>query len=454
VILEEHTMSRPRTPSRIRIRTRLVTFGVALLATHATAQTAPDPAGYRSESRPLPAQADTVAVVASGIVHFDGTRLVLDDGTAPRTLLTLAAPTFGSFVVPLDGDDLLFGESSGGVWLVRHSGATVPPRKLADVPFAYDAARWTATHALLSAKTRGLAAPDNDVLAIDLSTGAIDPVAVLPGASGPIVVTRGGELIYATASTLFPPPAGSVEVLRYTAAQLLGALGPTALDRSAATLVHAGLDTASDLALDDDDDVFVVDWQAGAVLEIDDLAAAAAARRTLLAYPSGAATAISLQFVGGHSGAAVFEPFQPTNGGRLVLFESDFASTRRLRSLEPRRAELTTTPANPVAPGPFTLSMSHGLASANFVAAIAAAGSGIEQPLALAGFEAPLFWDTALAAPLALIGGTLDANGTFQWPLVNPGPQIPVGFAIQVAFLGAGANAPIGSSRPFTLTLR
>lgn len=430
------------------------TLSLLLLSTTLAAQIVPP--GYGETIQNLPAGVGNVLLVPQGLIWFNGTTLVLDDGTSQRTLLSFPSSVFGSFTIDVGGNAVLFGESSGGgVWWVPVSPQG-QPRKLADVLFNYDACAWTSTHALISAKTGGFTTPDNDILAIDLTTGAIDVVAVLPGASGPVVLDRAGGLIYGTASLQFPTPPGSTDILRFTAAQLASAIGPHVLTLQDAAVLHRGLDAAGALMIDDDDDLFVVDWMNQTVVELDDIRSGPSQRRTFLSYPAQGPSATSLQFVptGGISPES-FEPYQPRTGGEMLVFESTFNGPRQLRRIQPQRSNLAVAPASPVPAGPFMLTLERAPPGAAFTFAIVPGGPHpLEFVVRVPGFEQPVLWNAALfVPPMITFSGVLDGQGRMAQSGLNPGFPVQLSFVVQVVFLDA-PNSIVGTSNPLSLILQ
>jgi hypothetical protein len=432
-------------------------FAAACCAAPAAAQTLAE--GYRSHERALPDRAHSVLVLdAQRTVYFTGDELVLDDARTRRVLLRTATQVFGSFTIRIDRLRLLFGETaidgSGRVWEVPLHGA---PRRLADIAFNYDAVLWSEHIALVSAKTRGFPAPDNDIMALDLRTGALDTVAVVSGASGPLAVDRAGSVYYATASPIIPTPPGTVDVVRYSAAQIAGALGPGHLTLADADRRYAGLDAAGRLALDDDGDLFVsvlFFGQSGVrneIVEIDDIAAASPRAHRLLDLAPTPFAGGGLQFLPGNATAASsFEPFQPAGGGELVVHEPDFATgASQLRTITAARATTTITPHGTIPPGPFTIATDGGPAGGVGMLLLGA-GHGEELALSVPGFEQRLFLAPMIAIPLP---AAFDGSGRAARTLRNPGPIVPIELRTQTLFVDAGRRV-LGSAAPLAFVLR
>lgn len=393
--------------------------------------------GYVANVRALPNGAGATCILdATRTVYFTGTKLVLDDGIAPRDLLTLPAFAFASFTIAVTPNTLLFGENStGGLWLVP---LNAPPRQLTTLAYNYDAVAWQPGLALVSAKTGGLASTTTEVWAVDLTNGATDLVIELAGASGPLVLDAVGDLLYASASTVFPPPPGGCSILRFAQSKLVGALGPTKLGLADASVVATGLDSAGDLALDRDRDLFVLDWWNSRLLEIDDVDAPRPRTKLLCDFATAANSPAALQMLPGRPATlAVFEPFQPEGAGALVVQESSFTTgASALRTIVPTRPQLLVSVPNPIPPGPVTLEVRGGPAHATALLVLGASGPTTERAIALVGTEQPILWGTALVLgqELATFPLVLDATGSARVPFVNPGgPALAIG--AQVAFV-------------------
>lgn len=397
--------------------------------------------GHRSELRSLPPGAGNVLrLPGGGTVWFTGTELVLDQNGTTRSLLLFGSAVFGSFTVEAGPDHVLFGESSlGDLWLVP---VRVPgvPRVLANLTLNYDAVRWSADLALVSAKTGGFGASHNDVMAIDLRTGAATALLRVPGSSGPLAADAAGNVYYATAGLAFPPPPGGVSVLRWDAGALRAALGTRVLTEQDARLVHAGLDAASDLALDGDDDLLFVDWWNATVGELSDVRGSSPRLSRLLDYASAPVSASGLQFAdgAGSRGRADFEPFQPAGGGALLVLESAFGGPSRLRTVEANRPHTTHTGGPVVPAGPFALVTGGGPANGLGLVAIGALAAPFEIGLGIPGFEQTLFWNPGLLFPLAVRTVRFDAGGRAALDLVNPGFPFPVQAFAQTGFVSSG----------------
>ncbi len=414
--------------------------------------------GYGSQTRSLPAGSSNVLSLPDldAEVYFDGISLILEENGVTRSLLDFTGLTFGSFTIRIDAERLLFGESSsGGIWIVPLAAGESPER-IAELSFNFDAVILDARTALVSAKTGGFSANDNDLVAVDLITGDMDQIAVIAGASGPLAVDADFAVFYATSSNLFPSPPGSVDILRFSADQIRGAIGPDQLSAADGEVIYSGLDAAGDLALDGDGDIFVIDWANSELVEISISGSTVAGRSALISYGSaGGPTASSLQYVPGpRRPASRFEPFQPAGrAGSLLVHESEFGGDSLLRELSPARASMQASPAGaPIPAGPFKLQIAGGPSRGTAIVAIGFDFFDFEVPLLLPSFEQPLFWQVGLFLPFFSREISLDVNGESELDLIHPGFFLPLRLSSQCVFLSAdGTVAGTSSAADFLL---
>lgn len=434
----------PRT-RRFPLRSSLV---AALLAVHASAQQTSE--GFSPNSQPLPAGTNLACAMPTGEVHFDGATVTLvAPGQPPQTLLQLPTFVFGSFLLPTDPNHVLFGctGQQDTIWLLPLQGPP-PTQPLATLPFNYDAANYDTTHALVSARTGGFAAPDNELWLLDLTNGRIQLVIEVPGASGPVALSQNGDVFYATGFAGFPVPAGQAKVLRFQRSRCDAAIAThRVLGLHHANLVAAGLDSLGDMEFDDDGDLVFVDWFNSRIRELNDAASGTAtSTSSLVDYSLAPVFPTTVQFVAAGPGPT-FEAFQAANGS-LLVFETDYVATANLRTLRSQSPTLTTSPSASIPAGPFVFDVSGGASNGLGILALAFAPAAGTFALQLPGFEAQLAWSTALASPVWL-PIAFDGSGHATLAAVNPGfaPAVPataqVGFVSTAGLLGATAPVTV-----------
>src|SRR5262249_25233526 len=138
------------------------------------------------------------------------------------------------------------GESSYGR-LFRVDLAAGQLSLVAQMPYNFDAVFEDANHLLISAATCGYNC-GNDILRVDVTSGAQTLVAQVPGASGPLARSSNGDLYYAVQSSQSPPPPGSIRIVRWGASQLASG---TVLTLMNAQNVASGFDGVAALAFED-----------------------------------------------------------------------------------------------------------------------------------------------------------------------------------------------------------
>ncbi|HEU4420453.1 MAG TPA: hypothetical protein VFT55_16065, partial [Planctomycetota bacterium] len=210
--------------------------------------------------------------------------------------------------------------------------------------------------------------------------------------------------------------------------------------------VVAGLDSAGDLAFDDDGDLLFVDWFNSRIGEISDAAGHSPTTAAPLAdYGLAAVFPTTLQFVPGN-GSGVFEPFQPANGS-LLVHETDFTAISRTRRLRAAPADLSATTGSPIPAGPFALTVANGPNLGLGIVAVAFGATPGTFTLQVPGFEQPLAWSHALVSTPMLATIAFDSGGAAALPLVNPGFGPATAATAQVVFVSAagmlGATAPL-----------
>lgn len=392
-------------------------------------------------------------VTSAGLVTFDGTTLALEaTGLPPQTLLTLASPFFGSFVLQTSATHVLLGYTgfapfgaNDAIWHVPLQGPP-PAQPLATVPFNYDAVMLTTTTVLLSARTGGFGAADNELLVLDLTTGATQLVASITGASGPVAIAPNGDVFYATGFAGWPPVAGTVQVLRFPRPQFDQAiLAGTVLGLPDALVVMAGLDAASDMVFDDDGDLLFTDWFNLRVSEVSNVDGVPFLVPTIVDYAGASVSAGTLQFEAGNA-HGVFEPFQPAHGS-LLVHESDFVATSRVRRVRAAPATLSATGGTTIGAGPFDFVTSGGPSNGIGVLAFTFGAALGHSPVTIPGFEQPVWLDLVLANTPVLVTVLFDGTGSTILSPTNPGFSPALTATAQVVFVSTtgvlGATAAL-----------
>ncbi|MHC4078623.1 MAG: hypothetical protein ACYST0_09325, partial [Planctomycetota bacterium] len=344
----------------------------------------------------------------------------------------------------------------GDIYLVPIAGGTA--RKLANLKLNYDAAIYPGGWAIVSAKTGGFSAKNNDLVAVHLATGKTDTIAELPGASGAVTVDAAGNLYYATASSAFPAPRGTVQLLRFDAlAVAQKGLGNGKLDATNATVLINGLDAAGQILLDSDDDIIFTDWMNNTLVEVNDANGNSPTATVLATYGGATVAPGGLQFLGGTRSLfshPEFEPFQPQAGGSLVVHETKFGSISQLRVVSGQRPLTALSHKNPKPFSPFAIEVSGGpRAGRGLIALTLPPGGTIELSFHVQGYEQSVLWSASLLLPMALVPVAFDQQGRTALPLFNPGFQSPLTIVTQ-AYLTDSSNRVAGSSTPLCFQLR
>ncbi|MSR38723.1 MAG: hypothetical protein EXS02_07800 [Planctomycetes bacterium] len=411
------------------------------------AQSVPD--GYSSSLHSLPNSAGYPAVLTNAIAWFDGTDVTLQEtGLAPRSLLHFSVPRFGAFLVPLRNGALLFADSSfGDVYLLATSVGALPIL-LNNLILPYDAAELSPTTVVISAKTGGFGASDNDLIRLDLTTGVTTALGSVGGASGALAIDAHGDLIYATAPQSFPAPSGSVQILRWSALQItLAQLGAGSLSLANAQVMVTGLDAVGDLALDTDDDLFFIDWLNGTVGEINQLHQSPWTTN-FIDYTVSNVSCGTLQFIGS---SGEFEPYSTTSSGELCLHETDFLQVSQLRKIQPRSAGLTAGNFSVIPRGPFTLQVQQATPNGIAIFGLALAQNLNAFTLTVQGFEQSIPWDNSLFIGITSFAA-LDALGHNQLQLNNPGLPAGTRLIAACAFSDSGLQL-LGATQVRSLLL-
>jgi hypothetical protein len=404
----------------------------AVLAASPALADEPQP-GFILEVLPYPGQALTATLSTGEIVAFDGQNLDLyaDNGDLINNLVTLPEFVFGSFLL-VDPTDtfVVLGESSNHDILRIDLNPIGIPVAVANLVFNFDAVFEDQDTLLVSAASCGFGC-GNEIFRVGLTTGSVQLIARVSGASGPLALDGAGNLYYGTASGQFPPPPNHSEVIRWDASQLHG--GPV-VSQSDSTLIATGLEGASDLVFDP--------VGGGLYLAANDFGSGVNVIRQILGSNVNDPILVEgtpfnsiggLEFVPG-DGQAEFAGYQPVRGGTLTYNTTDFFSIFERRSLAPRRPQLTIGGPGATGAGVFTVEVTNGPPSGS--ALLYYGSSALFDPLeTVIQLRVPLFVGLDLPSLMRAPGTfALDATGTGSRDFVNPG-GLEGQFAIQLLML-------------------
>ncbi len=395
----------------------LIAGAIALLSMSAFADVSSS--GYSVTSSASPAFAAPMTTLPNGdYVTFDGQNIDrwTAQGVFVQTLGTFASSVFPSFAIANpSGSAVIIGESTNqNLFLVPTSGTG--PVQLAQLTFSYDAAFSPAGELFVSAAVGGFGA-GNDIFKVALPGGALTQVAHVGGPSGPLTFGANGSLYYATQGSGFPAPAGSTDVIGWSAAQVSGG----GLSEANATLLCAGLDGGASLAIDPS-------TQKLYIAETSFLFGTNRVRRvgsnqanSPVVVDAGSLSIYGMQFLAGTS-AATFDAYQPATGVRLSYGATDFFSASERSIVSPARPQLTLSGPGMTGPGPVTMTLTGGVPNGS--AYLLYCGQAVllpqEVPLPFPGF---LLHTTFVMAQTRRLPFYLpaDANGTSVFQIQNPG---------------------------------
>ena len=331
-------------PSPRVARAALSLFALAPLA---AAQDVLAPGFAETAHQPAPVAGAAYVTLSSGDrVVFDGQNVDLYDAAGGFVANLASLPSFvfpGCLAVNPAETVVLVGESSNGdVYRVNLAGGGLT--LLANLPFNYDAVFLDNTRAVVSAAPCGFGC-GTDLVRVSVTNGVTQQLAALPGASGPVALAPNGDLVYATVSGSFPPPPGSTDIVKWTAAQVASG---QLLSLADATTLVTGLDGAASLAVDPiRGDVVIAESVFGATSWIKLFRQSGALVSTVVT---------SSQFLGNvellaGAGPGHFYPYQPSDGVYLS-YHSD-----EIRTVRPQRPQATFQQAGSV--GTVTVTGAH-----------------------------------------------------------------------------------------------
>jgi len=356
---------------------------------------------------------------------------VRTDGVWLSEVANFGAFVFPSFVVS-DGRMAWVGESSGGsirvVDLERGTQAF-----LASVPYNYDALLLDGRRLLVSAAPCGFNC-GTQLIEVDAQTGAQLVRANLPGPSGPVCLDRDGNLWYGRNSPTYPAPPASASLLRFDAA-LFDTPAPFGLAH--AQVVHAQLDSVSDLAVDLEGGVVLLSQsRLGGESEVVclDLAGQWLGR---VARGTPWFSDLALVDLDGPGG---LRPYSRA-GASLVLVESEFVhgGPDRLVAYSPKRASAAVVGAGGAGTVTWRLADGPPLGDWILLSAPRQSWSGAESNWVHGG--APFLSAVAPGGWTRFAKGALDAQGRGDWTWSSNGSS----HVLQAILFGADGRA-LGTS--------
>lgn len=400
--------------------------------------------GFALVDVPYPGQRVAATLSNGDVVAFDGATIGRYDASGALLVLLGAfdPPVFtGAFAIDPSETFALVGESTNGdLFRVDLAGAGMA--LLTNLYFNYDADFESATTAIVSAATGGFFT-GNDLVRVDTTTGATQVLAHVSGPSGPVDVDRFGNLWYATQDPVFPPAAGTTDVVFFTAAQLAG--GVLLGDADAFTF-SSGFDGGSSLA---EDETFATLYMTEASFDLQ-------VNRVRAIGSSPALSAVLVEgdplFFGASierrpgDGIAIFRPYQPVSGGALVWAATDFAGTSTRRRLEPARPLASVSGPGTSGAGPVTFDLAGAAPNGTFLLLYGLQSTyGSLESAVLFQNVLPLFTGLDLGTlaylPLFL---PIDANGAGSLPFENPG--FLQGLVVLQALVCDASGKPFGTS--------
>jgi hypothetical protein len=421
----------------------------AALARGAAAQVA-DP-GYGLEEltiAPGSAFLGGFEVLANGNwALYDGTSVVelsSVDGSFVRSLFTPQGFTFGAFLTRSpDGATLYFGDSSANqIWAIDLASLQALP--VLQVNFPFDLAFDPQGRAFVTWSPGFF--QGSHVSLCDFANGTLDDVVDSPEASGPLAFDADGNLWTALPDfSSFPPLADATELIQIAKSDLDAAVGPTSYDALLAP-VHAQLDGAYGIALDDAGDIVVSDSNYGTLIEVDLQTGA----ERQLAFAGARVGFLFLRFVDGAHG--VLEPWQPADGGELLAIRSDFFSLNSLDRVHAARPELSLSTGPVVPPGLFDLDVTGATQNGLGLLFLSDGLATGELELRNRTWPAPLFFDLDFVN-VQLLPIVLDVDGAYHETLDNPGLG-GVTIAAQLLTAGALSGPWYGTSNALSVTLQ
>lgn len=347
---------------------------------------------------------------------YNGAEIYIEaaDGTFLQTIAGTPMPGYPSFlqVDPTETFAILGESTNGAIYRVSLTGTLTPLATLAfNYAFTFEPGAATG---LVSAAVCGKTGCTNFLQRLDVTTGALTPIAMIDGPSGPVAFSPAGDLYYATQSNSWPTPPGFVDILRWSSAQV--ATGPFPLTAARATVFVNGLDGGESLAFDPQfGNLFVSGspgGENGRILEIDRYGQVVGTVASSLDYIA------DIEIFEG-AGDGAMAAFQPA-GKRLQYRATDFVlATARVVRVSPRRPELVAVQNMD---GTMTISLTG--ATPNSSCFVISSQTSLYNPIETAhDLGNYAFW-TGMPYPnnIRRVGNqiTADANGNGSFTFANP----------------------------------
>ena len=322
------------------MRTQFFAAALSLLALSPASLADLPSAGFHFSSDVTPPVAFAAyATLSDGNrVFFDGEFCDLydSDGALLQNLgSTGAGFAFSSFVV-IDPTETfaVVGESlNHGLFKVDLTVGGFTP--LGTMTFNFDAVFESSNTVIVSAATGGFNS-GNDIIRVNTDTAAQTALGHVPGPSGPLTLNAAGDLFYVTQSQLFPAPAHSLLLVKWSAAQVAGGL----VDDSNWAVFAARLSGGSSIAVDPvGGNVYVAESVFGRKSDPILAFAADGAKLESVVEAESLNSISNLEFIGADTGSA-FRAYRSGAGSRLSYHSTDFGAIDRIIDVEPLGATL------------------------------------------------------------------------------------------------------------------
>jgi hypothetical protein len=366
--------------------------------------------GYADALLPNPAPFSSRATLSDGrVVDFDGqiVSLTSADGVVTTQLHDFGVANFSGIVKPsLDETFAIVGETSNGDLFsvdLALGGATY----VATVPFNYDAVWESPTSLLISAGAPSF--NDNNIVRLNVTTGAQTLLVAVTGPSGPIGIDGFGNL-YTVILKDADVPGDTANVVLFPAFALTGS--PVLTDFDASPL-GIGFEAASSMHVTPNGRVYITENQFGLSGRI--WAVNGSPLSSELLY-EGAGEWVTFDRVDAGSGPGVFAAFQPELGsGRFLCNRTDFGTFEERFDFTPKRPAMSVT-TGPVGVGVgFTLDVTDGRPNSPVVLAYGATPAPGTPEIGVIPSPIPLLSSFDLNSlqifPFPLL---LDGNGEFS----------------------------------------